>query len=169
MFSFQHWLHLWQWSLCDHQHLGHQHRLWLLLADDFCHLHPGRDKDVVVHLGVLVVRLHPLNQVCLHILKATISYSFNCRLYVLVEASEWIRKQHKKIKTELSELKAETKCLGSMLKFEKVLKLFDTNEGFSASGYFNLSRGIIANLVGSLFTYLIVLLQFKDADTRKQF
>lgn len=86
-----------------------------------------------------------------------------------MEGSERIRRQIREIKIELNNLECGMICSGESLdadlaSLRRVMRMFENNPGFSASGYFNLSRGIITSLVGSLFTYLIVLLQFKAAD-----
>ena len=47
---------------------------------------------------------------------------------------------------------------------QRVIKKYEKVDGFSASSYFNLNRNLLTSIVGSLVTYLIVLLQFKIAD-----
>ena len=90
-------------------------------------------------------------------------------MYVLVEASEWIRRQLELIRNELSLLKSDQSSdMNQMLKLDRVLEMYKEKTVFSASGYFSLSRGVITSLVGSLFTYLIVLLQFKDAEVKSK-
>lgn len=116
------------------------------------------------------------------------------RLFVLVEGSEVIRRRVGAIRTELINLETKMICsssgsvlncchsadLAQLRRFvcvqevhslkliktlvNRVLRMFDDNPGFTASGYFSLNRSIVTSLVGSLFTYLIVLLQLKAAD-----
>jgi hypothetical protein len=44
---------------------------------------------------------------------------------------------------------------------------FEGFDGFSAVGFFHLNRSLMTSVVGALVTYLIVLLQFKQADMRQ--
>ena len=47
---------------------------------------------------------------------------------------------------------------------QRAIRSYEGNQGFSANGYFNLNRGLMSSVVGSLVTYLIVLLQFRAGE-----
>ena len=77
------------------------------------------------------------------------------------------------IKKELSRVERDLLVAGNgengltsvdLANLRLVKEEYKENVGFSASGFFALNRGILTSLVGSLATYLIVLLQFKASD-----
>ncbi len=104
------------------------------------------------------------------------STTVSLRIYVLVEGSESVRVMMHQIKDALDDLEAELlstsfkspRMDGEVAQVRRVITLFTdkggAGEGFTANGFFSLHRGILTSLVGSLVTYLIVLLQFKVTD-----
>ena len=48
---------------------------------------------------------------------------------------------------------------------QRVIRSYEgKDEGFSASGYFSVNRALVPPVLGSLVTYLIVLLQFRAGE-----
>ena len=88
------------------------------------------------------------------------------RLYVLSQCSEETQTRINQILELLRDIESEVP-VGEGMYQKKVTRArirYEGCRGFSADGFFHLNRGLMTAIVGALATYLIVLLQFKQAD-----
>ena len=81
----------------------------------------------------------------------------------LVDIKEELQNIEHEIKGTVPEAK-DSSNKAELSNIERVVKIYTGCRGFSAAGYFDVNRGLVSSVVGSLVTYLIVLLQFRAGE-----
>ena len=76
--------------------------------------------------------------------------------------SENVAKQVKCLKYKVME-----EALDNTVESNYICSLLDEFQGFDAHGFFTLNNSLLTGMAGSFFTFIVILIQFKQSETQQ--